>query len=64
MRLTEFWSRMNRQFGTEYAESVARDHVLGSLGGATVEGALARGDDAKVVWRAVCQEFDVPAKEH
>ncbi len=55
---------MNRQFGADYAESVARDHVLGSLGGATVEGALARGDDAKAVWRAVCQEFDVPAREH
>jgi hypothetical protein len=64
VRLTEFWSKMNRQFGAEYAESVARDHVLGSLDGATVEGALGRGDDAKVVWRAVCEEFGVPAKEH
>lgn len=64
VRLTEFWAKMNRQFGAEYAASVARDHVLGGLGGATVEGALARGDDAKAVWRAVCQEFDVPAREH
>jgi hypothetical protein len=55
---------MDRQFGGGYAESVARDHVLASLGGVTVEGALARGDDSKAVWRAVCQEFDVPAREH
>lgn len=55
---------MNRQFGAEYAESVARDHVLASLGGVTVEGAFARGEDAKAVWRAVCTEFDVPAREH
>jgi hypothetical protein len=54
---------MDRQFGAGYAESVARDHVLAGLGGATIEGALARGDDAKAVWRAVCQEFDVPARE-
>jgi hypothetical protein len=54
---------MGRQFGAGYVDSVARDHVLASLGGATVEGALARGDDAKAVWRAVCQEFDVPARE-
>ncbi|MBL7501328.1 DUF3046 domain-containing protein [Frankia sp. CNm7] len=63
MRLTEFWAQMNRQFGSGYAESIARDHVLAGLGGATIEGALARGDDAKAVWRAVCQEFDVPARE-
>jgi len=55
---------MDRQFGAEYAQSVAHDHVLARLGGVTVEGALARGDDAKAVWRAVCAEFDVPAREH
>lgn len=53
---------MNTQFGSSYAESFARDHVLAGLG-ATVESALARGDDARVVWRAVCEEFDVPARE-
>lgn len=63
MRLTEFWARMNRHFGEGYAESIARDHVLATLGGATVEGALARGDDAKDVWRAVCEEFAVPSRE-
>ncbi|MCK9920482.1 DUF3046 domain-containing protein [Frankia sp. AgPm24] len=63
MRLTEFWARMNTQFGSSYAESFARDHVLAGLG-ATVESALARGDDARVVWRAVCEEFDVPAREY
>ncbi|SNQ49068.1 conserved hypothetical protein [Frankia canadensis] len=63
MRLTEFWARMNSQFGASYVESFARDHVLAGLGGATVEAALARGDDAKAVWRAVCEEFDVPARE-
>jgi hypothetical protein len=59
MRLSEFWDRMRAQFGTGYAESVAKDHVLTQLG-QTVEQALAAGVNAKVVWRAVCEEFDVP----
>ncbi|WP_131768250.1 MULTISPECIES: DUF3046 domain-containing protein [Protofrankia] len=63
MRLTEFWARMNKQFGSGYAESVARDHVVAGLGGATVDEALTRGDDVKDVWRAVCEEFDLPARE-
>ncbi len=63
VRLTEFWARMNKQFGSGYAESVARDHVVAGLGGATVDEALTRGDDVKDVWRAVCEEFDLPARE-
>lgn len=60
MRLTEFWERMRAQFGDSYAESVAKDHVLSGLGGRTVSKALADGEDAKVVWRAVCETFNVP----
>jgi Protein of unknown function (DUF3046) len=60
VRLSEFWDRMRAQFGTGYAESVARDHVLRQLSGRTVEQALAAGVEAKAVWRAVCEEFDVP----
>lgn len=59
MRLTEFWSRMEERFGSAYAHSLAADYRLPELG-ATVEEALARGDDAKSVWRAVCAEFEVP----
>ena len=47
-------------FGETYAESVAKDHVMSSLGGRTVNKALADGEDAKVVWRAVCEAFNVP----
>ncbi len=60
MRLSEFWQRMRAQFGDTYATSVAKDHVLAELGGRTVEQALADGEDAKRVWRAVAEEFDVP----
>lgn len=60
MRLTVFWERMQEQFGEVYAESVAKDYVLSNLGGRTVNKALADGEDAKNVWRAVCDAFSVP----
>ena len=60
MRLTEFWARMREQFGDVYAESLAKDYVLSNLGERTVNQALADGEDAKVVWRAVCDTFNVP----
>jgi hypothetical protein len=60
VRLTEFWERMRAQFGDTYAESVAKDYVLSSLAGRTVNKALADGEDAKVVWRAVTETFNVP----
>lgn len=60
MRLTVFWERMRAQFGDTYADSVAKDYVIASLGGRTVNKALADGEDAKIVWRAVCETFNVP----
>ncbi|OLT28993.1 hypothetical protein BJF79_10880 [Actinomadura sp. CNU-125] len=62
MRLTVFWERMNEQFGKGYAESVAKDQVLAELGGRTIEQALADGESAKKVWRAVVASFDVPSR--
>ena len=61
MRLTEFWARMVEYFGPAYADSFARDHVLGNLGGRTVHEALAAGESAKTVWRAVCADQEIPA---
>lgn len=55
---------MRAQFGDTYAESVAKDYVLSSLGGRTVNRALTDGVDAKTVWRAVCETFDVPESLH
>ena len=60
MRLTEFWRRMNEHFGETYADSFARDYVLAALDGRTVNEALAAGEPAKDVWRAVCAVQDVP----
>jgi D-alanyl-lipoteichoic acid acyltransferase DltB (MBOAT superfamily) len=62
MRLTEFWNRMHRTFGEVYADSWARDYVIAELGGRTVVQALAEGESAKNVWRAVCTVTDVDPK--
>jgi hypothetical protein len=62
VRLTDFWERMQGQFGATYAESLAKDQVLAQLGGRTVTEALEAGEPARQVWRAVCEAFDVPAK--
>ena len=64
MRLTDFWSRLAEAFGPAYAASIARDQVLSQLGGRTIEQALASGEQAHVVWRAVCAAYPdrVPAR--
>jgi hypothetical protein len=63
VRLTEFWKRMDSRFGEAYARSYAADQVLSTLGGRTVERALAEGDDVKLVWLAVCDATNAPASE-
>ncbi|MGB8650286.1 MAG: DUF3046 domain-containing protein [Mycobacteriales bacterium] len=63
MRLTDFWQRMDRRFGATYARSYAADMVLAELGSRTVVQALADGEDAKDVWRAVCDANAAPLSE-
>lgn len=63
MRLTEFWERMQAQFGAVYADAVARDQVLEALGSRTAEQALAAGQEPKEVWVALCDAFEVPSAD-
>jgi hypothetical protein len=57
VRLTDFWQRLEQVFGVAYAGSVANDQVLTELGGRTIKEALAGGEDAAVVWRAVVAAY-------
>lgn len=43
-----------------YARHWSEQQVIGSLGGRTVQEALARGESPKDVWRAVWQTLDLP----
>jgi Protein of unknown function (DUF3046) len=63
VRLTVFWQKMQGQFGDVYAQSVAQDFVLAGLGGRTVNQAIADGEQPKVIWRAVCDAFQVPERQ-
>lgn len=62
MRLSEFWRRMTEVFGAGYAQSWAADYAVAELSGRTVSEALAAGVPAKEVWRAVCEQVEVPAQ--
>lgn len=64
MRLTDFWQRLEQVFGPGYAGSVASDQVISTLGGRTIEQALASGDETVMVWRAVVAAYPerVPPK--
>ena len=63
MRHTEFWARMNAALGEAYAPVWARQQVMASLGGRTVEQALEAGLSPKVVWRSVVERLDLPESE-
>jgi hypothetical protein len=63
VRLQEFWSRLDRQFGPMRAQSVARDHVFAVLGGRSAIDAIDAGLSVRTVWLAICDEYEVPARE-
>jgi hypothetical protein len=52
---------MDEQFTAAYALSWATDTVLQELDGRSVVVALAQGEPAKDVWRAVVAHLDLPA---
>lgn len=63
MRLTEFWTRMEHHLGRTYARTWAETQVVPELEGRTVTEALAAGESAKSVWRAVWEHLELPASE-
>lgn len=63
VRLTVFWERMYARFGDVYADSIARDLVVASLGGRSVVEALDAGVEPGEVWLAVCEALDVPVEQ-
>lgn len=58
--MTYFRELMEGEFGAARAASVSQDHVFAQLGGRTVEQALQAGIDAREVWIAVCDAYEVP----
>ncbi len=54
---------MQTRFGPVHADTVSRDQVMRQLDGQTVVQALAAGWTAKSVWLAVCEAYEIPARE-
>ena len=60
MKLSEFWTNMDYEFGAGSARVLAGDLVRGSLGTMTALEALEAGVAPKDVWLAVCETQDIP----
>lgn len=51
---------MEDEFGEGYAHTLARGHVIQSLGDRTVSLALEQGESPRIVWEALCEDVGVP----
>ncbi|RVW03760.1 DUF3046 domain-containing protein [Rhodococcus spongiicola] len=60
MRLTQFHDLVREEFGQVRGDSLLVDHVIPALGGKTAADAIEDGIDPRIVWRALCDEYDVP----
>jgi hypothetical protein len=54
---------MDHHLGPAYARTWAETQVVQELDGRTVDQALADGEAAKAVWRAVWKHLNLPASE-
>jgi hypothetical protein len=63
VKYSEFWVRMDQQFGVGYAKVWADSHVMRELGGRTASDALEDGETPKTVWRAIHESLGLPASE-
>jgi len=62
VRVSEFWTLVDDEFGTAYGRSLAADHVLLVLGDRTAREALDGGVEPKEIWLALCEAMDVPVE--
>jgi hypothetical protein len=65
VRKSEFARAIVDEFGEGYGRVVTRDVVLATLGNVTADEAIARGDEPRDVWLALCDIENVPvARRH
>ncbi|NLT53337.1 MAG: DUF3046 domain-containing protein [Actinomycetales bacterium] len=60
MRMSEFWTLADEEFGRLHSRTLVRDHVVTALGDRTAEQALDAGTDPREVWFALCEDLEVP----
>ena len=60
MWASDFWNRMDEEFGQAYSSALSKSLVLAALDDSTVVEAVERGVNLREVWHAVCDAMDVP----
>ena len=60
MKLSEFQTAVDDEFGAAYGKVVVNDLMLSAVGDRTARQALAAGVPARDVWLALCEATDVP----
>ena len=57
MREREFWELLEEVFGRSYGRSLARDQRMPQLANMTVLEALDAGEEPRVIWNVLCDQF-------
>jgi hypothetical protein len=60
VRLSEFWTLVDDEFGAAQGRTLVRDHVVAALDYRTAAQALDAGVDAREVWLALAADLEVP----
>ena len=60
VRLSEFWTLVDEEFGATQGRTLVRDHVVGTLRHRTPAQALEDGEEPREVWLALCADLEVP----
>jgi para-aminobenzoate synthetase/4-amino-4-deoxychorismate lyase len=60
VRLSEFWTLVDDEFGRAHGRTLVRDHVIGALGHRTAEQALEAGEEPREVWLALVADLEIP----
>jgi hypothetical protein len=64
VRISEFWTLVDDEFGRAHGRLLVRDHVVGGLRHRTPLQALDDGEDPRAVWLALCVDLEVPPERH
>lgn len=54
VRHSEFWDRVEYEFGSIYGRQLTKDLVITTLSDRTAEQSLADGESPRIVWEAIC----------
>jgi hypothetical protein len=60
VRLSEFWTLVDDEFGTAQGRTLVRDHVVAALDYRTAQQALDAGIEPRNVWFALAADLEVP----